>query len=83
MLAVHVHLAPHALANSELGKLRLFEICVDPDLLDGANRHNALTCNHVIARIYAFACYRSVDFGVNLAIAEIQLRLVEIALRLM
>ena len=40
----------HALADAQIGELRLLEIGVDPDLGQRTDRHQALAGLHVIAR---------------------------------
>src|SRR4029078_4652657 len=82
MTAVHVRLDLDGLPDAKLGDLRFLKIRVDPKVIERANRHHALAHGHVVAAIHAFARNGAVDLRVYLAITEIQLRLVEIALGL-
>src|SRR5204863_1646421 len=68
--AVHIDLAAHALADPQVGELRLLEISVDPNLADGPDRHQALTDLHVIAGIDAAPRDDAVDLAHDVAVAE-------------
>ena len=77
--AVHVHLAPHPLADPQVGQLRLLEIGVDPDLRERADGHQALPRLDVVAGVDVPAGHHAVDLADDVAIAEVQLGLLQVA----
>ncbi len=80
--AVHVHIQIHRLADAQVGELRFLEIGVDPDFRQRADGHQALPGDHVVAGIHVAPGDDAVDLGHHVAIAQIQLGLIEIALGL-
>ena len=78
--AVHVDIEIDRLADAQVAQLRLLEIGVDPDLVERADRHQALADLHVVARIDVSARDDAVDLRDDVAIAQIELGLIEIAL---
>ena len=81
-LAVHVDLAAHALADAQIGELGLLEVGIDPDLGERADGHQALPGLDVVAGVDVAASDDAVDLGDDVAIAKVQLGLVEVALSL-
>ena len=77
--AVHVHLAAHALADAQVRQLRFLEVGVDPDLRQRANGHQALSDLDVVAGVDVAARHHAVDLADDVAVAEIQLGLIQIA----
>ena len=77
--AVHVHLAAHPLADAQVGELRLLEVGVDPDLGERADGHQALPRLDVVAGVDVAAGHHAVDLADDVAVAEVQLGLVEVA----
>jgi hypothetical protein len=65
-----------------IGKLRFLEIGVDPDFGQRADGHEALAGDDVVAGIHVAPRDDAVDFGNDVAIAQIQVGLIEIALGL-
>ncbi len=82
LAAVHIDFAHGPLPNPQIGQLRLFEISVDPNLGERPHRHQALALLHVVAWIDVAPRDDAVDLAQHVAIAEIQLGLLQIALRL-
>ena len=82
MAAVHVDLAAHALADSQLGELGFLEVGVDPDLGERADGHQVLPGLDVVAGVDVAAGDHAVDLGDDVAIAQVQLGLSEVALGL-
>ncbi len=70
------------LADAQVAQLRFLEIRVDPDVLERADGHQALPDEDVVAGIHVAACDHPVDLRDDLAVAQIEVGLVEIALRL-
>ena len=77
--AVHVHFAPHPLADPQIGELGLLEVGVDPDFGERTDGHQALPDGDVVAGVNATAAYHAVDLADDVAIAEVQLGLGEVA----
>ena len=77
--AVHVHLAPHPLADPQVRELGLLEVGVDPDLGERADGHQALPGGDVVAGVDAAAGHHAVDLADDVAVAEVQLGLGEVA----
>ena len=77
--AVHVDLAPHPLADPQVGELGLLEVGVDPDLGDRADGHQALPHGDVVARVDVAGGDHAVDLADHVAVAQVQLRLGEVA----
>ena len=80
--AVHVDLAAHPLADPQIGELGLLEVGVDPDLGERPDSHQVLPGLNVVAGIDVAPGDHAVDFGNDVAIAKVQLRLREVALGL-
>ena len=80
--AVHVDLAAHALADAQVGQLSLLEVGVDPDLGERADGHQALPGLDVVAGVDVAAGDHAVDLADDVAVAEVQLGLVQVALGL-
>src|SRR6185369_10688896 len=59
--------------------LRFLEIGIDPDVAQRAYRHEALANLHMVARIYIAPGDHPVDLRHNGAVAQIEIRLIEIA----
>ena len=72
----------NALADAQIRQLRLLEIGIDPDFRERADRHQTLTDLNIIAGIDIAAGHHAVDLAVNVAIAQVQLGLIEIGLGL-
>ena len=70
--AVHVHLAPHPLADAQVRQLRLFEVRVDPDFRERADGHQSLPRLDVVAGVHVPADHDAVDLADDVAIAEVQ-----------
>jgi hypothetical protein len=82
MLAIHVGFEIDMLADAKLAQFGLFEVDVNPHVVQGTHRHQALTDVHVISGVHIAAGDDSVDLGLNRAITQIELGLIDIALRL-
>ena len=80
--AVHVHLDLDALADAQVGQLRLLEVGVDPDFGERADGHQALARLDVVAGVDVSSSDDAVDLGAHVAVAEVELRLIEVALGL-
>ncbi len=80
--AVHVGVQIDVLPDAEVGKLRLLEVGVDPQVADRLQGHHLLARLNVVARIDVAAADDAVDFGKDAAIAEIEIGLIEVALGL-
>ena len=78
--AVHVDIEIDRLADAQVAELRLLEIGVDPDLVERADRHEALADLDIVARIDVSARDDAVDLRDDVAVAEVEFGLVEIAL---
>ena len=61
-------------------QLRLLEIGVNPDFIERADRHESLADLHIVARIDVSARNDAIDLRDDVAVAQIELGLVEIAL---
>ena len=79
-VAIHVDIEIDRLADPQVAQLRLLEIRVNPDFIERADRHESLADLYVVARIDVAARNDAIDLGDDVAVAEIELRLVEIAL---
>ncbi len=64
----------------QVAELRLLEIGVDPDFIERADRHQSLANLHIVARVDVSACDDPIDLRDDVAVAEIEFGLVEIAL---
>ena len=82
LAAIHVHVEFHALADPQIAELSFLEIRIHPDVAQRADRHEALADLDVVARVHVATGDDAVDLGDDRAVAQIELRLVEIALRL-
>ena len=80
--AVHVHLAAHPLADAQVGQLGLLEVGVDPDFGERADGHQALPRLDVVAGVDVAAGHHAVDLADDVAVAEVQLGLIQVALGL-
>jgi hypothetical protein len=80
--AVHVHLQLDALADAQVGELRLLEVGLDPDLGHRADRHQALADGDVVAGVDVAAGDHAVDFADHVGVAEVQFGLLQVAARL-
>ena len=76
---VHVDLAAHAVADAQVGELRLLEVGIDPDLRERPDRQDALPRLDVIAGVDVAAGHHAIDLAGDVAIAEVQLRLGKVA----
>ena len=79
-VAIHVDIEIDWLADTQVAELRLFEIRVNPDFIERADRHETLANLHIVARIDVSARDDPIDLRDDVAVAEIEFRLVEIAL---
>ena len=61
-------------------QLGFLEIGVDPDFRQRAQRHHALPGLHVIARVDVSARDHAVDLGHDVAVAQVQLGLIQVGL---
>ena len=77
--AVHVDVQIDGLADAQIAQFRLFEIRVDPDLAQRADRHQILTNLHVIARIDVPARHDAVNVRADVAVTQIKFSLSELA----
>ena len=77
--AVHVDLATHALADAQVPELSLLEVGVDPDLRKRADGHQALPHLDVVTGVHATAGDHAVDLADDIAVAEVQLGLRQVA----
>jgi hypothetical protein len=68
------------LADAQVAQLRLLEIGIDPDLVERADRHQALADLNVIAWIDVPAGDDAVDLGDDVAIAKVEVGESKIAL---
>ena len=82
LAAVHVQLQFHALADPQIAELGFLEICVHPDVAQRADSHQTLTHLHVVAGVHIAPGDDAIDLRHNRAVAQIQLCLIEITLRL-
>ena len=79
---VHIHVQIDRLPDTQLGKLSLLEIGIDPDIGQRAQRHELFAGDDVIARIDVAARHHAVDVRHHVAISQIKLGLVKIGLGL-
>ena len=70
------------LADPQVGQLRLLEVGVDPDLGERADRHQVLADLDVVAGVDVAAGDHAVDLADDVAVAEVQLGLGQVALGL-
>ena len=77
--AVHVDLAAHPLADAQVRKLGLLEVRVDPDLGERADGHQGLPWRDIVAGVDVAAGHHAVDLADDVAVAEVQLGLGEVA----
>ena len=80
--AVHVDFQIYVLTDSQIAQLCFLEIRIHPDVAQRTNRHQTLTCLHVIAGIHVAPCDHAIDLRANRAVSKIESGLVEIALSL-
>ena len=80
--AVHVDIQIDRLSDAQVRELRFLEIGVDPDFGQRSHGHQALPGDHVVAGVHIAPGDDAVDLGHHVAIAQIQLGLIEIALGL-
>ena len=83
MATVHIDLATNTLADSQIGELRLLEICINPDFAERSDGPQTLAGLHVIAGIDAATRHNAVNLAHNVAVTEIQLGLCQITARLL
>jgi hypothetical protein len=67
------------LTYAQVTQLRLLEIGIDPDIADGADRHQALPDLNIIARVDISACDNAVDLRNDVTITKVQFSQSEIA----
>ena len=67
------------MTDAQTGQLGLLEIGVDPDFRERADGHQALPRLDVVAGVDVAAGDYAVDGGDDVAIAEIQLGLIQVA----
>ena len=79
-VAVHVDIEIDGLADAQIAQLRLLEIGVDPDLVERADRHQALPDLNIVAGVDVAARDDAIDLGDDVAIAKVELGQSEIAL---
>ena len=72
----------HGLADAQMGELRFLEVGIDPNLGERAHGHEALADLHVVAGIDVAARHHAVDFRYDVAVAQVEIGLVEIVLGL-
>ena len=62
--------------------MRFLEVGVDPDLRERADGHQALPGLHIVAGVDVAAGHQAVDVADDVAVAEVQLGLIQIVLGL-
>src|SRR5262245_13050801 len=80
--AIHVHLAAHLLADAQVRQLRFLEVGIDPDFRERADSHQTLPHGDVVAGVDVTAGHHAIDLAEDVAVAQVQLGLVQIALGL-
>ena len=79
-VAIHVDIEIDRLADAQVAELRFLEVGVNPDFVQRADRHESLANLDVVARIDVAPRNDAIDLREDVAVAEIKLGLVEIAL---
>ena len=77
--SVHVDIQIDRLADAQITQLRLFEIGIDPDLVERSDRHQILPNLHIIARIDISASHDAVNLSDNVAVTKVEFCLNEIS----
>ena len=79
-VAIHVDIEVGSLTDPQVAQLRLLEISIDPDLVERADRHQALSDLNVITRIDVSARDDAVDVCDDVTIAKVEFSQSEVAL---
>jgi hypothetical protein len=78
LVTVHVGVQVDSLANAQVAELRLFEICIYPNIAERADCHQTLPDLNNIARIDVSARHNPVNLSDNVTVTKVQLGLSEV-----